>query len=270
LRVQLTKIMATYNKRGYKKPKEKPEKETEELFDDSESTTAEVFGTLDEGANKTEEWVSKNQNIIIVFVALIALGAIGAWAYTQFVNAPKQIEAISEANEANKYYELALNSTGSEKDSLYTLALEGANGKYGLLQIAEEYSGTDAGNIAHYQAGMAYLNIGGDKYQKAIDHLSKYDGGDSVLEAIAQAGIGDALVQAGQAGDAVSYYMKAADDNPNAFTTPKYLLKAAQAALQTGDSGTAIKALETITEEYPDADETQTAKVLLGQAKAAQ
>ncbi|WP_124979737.1 tetratricopeptide repeat protein [Nonlabens xiamenensis] len=260
--------MATYNKRGYKKPKAKPEKDTEEIFDDSESTTAEVFGTLDEGANKTEQWVSKNQNAIMIVIGLIALGAIGAWAYTQYVKAPKQIEAISEANEANKYYELALNSTGTQKDSLYNLALEGANGKYGLIKIAEEYKGTDAGNIATYQAGMAYLNIGGDKYQKAIDYLSQYDGGDSVLEAIAQAGIGDALLQVGQAEDAVPYYMEAADANPNEFTTPKYLLKAAQAALKSGDQSTAVKALERIEEDYPEADQYQTAMVLLGQARA--
>ena len=53
--------MATYNKRGYKSPK--PEVEKDPAFDttvedvnvnESESTTAGVFNTLDETANKTE------------------------------------------------------------------------------------------------------------------------------------------------------------------------------------------------------------------------
>ena len=89
--VQLKTIMATYNKRGYK-PKSKPEKDDQdELFNDSDSTTAEVFSTLDEGASKTEKWVEKNQKVIIIVVALIAIGAIGAWAYNQFVMKPKQI-----------------------------------------------------------------------------------------------------------------------------------------------------------------------------------
>ena len=269
MRVQLKTTMATYNKRGYK-PKTKPEKaEKEEIFDDSESTTAEVFSTLDEGANKTEEWLEKNQKTLIIVVAVIAIGALCAWAYSQFVLEPKQDEAVSETTEANKYYDLALNSTGKEKDSLYTLALEGVNGKFGLIKISEEYSGTDVGNIATYQAGMAYLNIGGDKLQKAIDYLKAYDGGDSVLHSIAQAGIGDALVQAGQAGDAVSYYMNAAETNENEFTTPKYLLKAAQVALTTGDNSAAVKALERIKENYPNAEEFKTAQVLLGQAQAA-
>ena len=69
--------MATYNKRGYKKPKAKPEKEdVEEFIDDSESTTAEVFESLDQGANKAEEWFEKNQKPVIgviVGVLVIAL-----------------------------------------------------------------------------------------------------------------------------------------------------------------------------------------------------
>mgnify|MGYP003720007231 CR=1 FL=1 len=52
--------MATYKKRGYK-PKTKAEKESQI---EQESTTAEVFNTLDETASKTEAWVEKNQKII--------------------------------------------------------------------------------------------------------------------------------------------------------------------------------------------------------------
>jgi predicted negative regulator of RcsB-dependent stress response len=261
--------MATYNKRGYK-PKTKPEKEdNDQLFDDSESTTAEVFSTLDEGANKTEQWLEKNQKALIIVVALIALGAATAWAYNQFVTQPLEMVAVEESSEANKYYDLAVNSTGKEKDSLFGVALEGANGKYGLIKLSEEYKGTAVGNLATYQAGMAYLNIGGDQLQKAIDYLKAYEGGDSVLNSIAKAGIGDALVQAGQAGDAVAYYMDAANANVNDYSTPKYLLKAAQVALSTGDNSTAVTALERIEENYPDTDEINTVQVLLGQAKAA-
>ena len=68
--------MATYNKRGYKTPKEKEVKEvTEEqqvIIDEKDSTTAGVFSKLDETASKTEDWVAKNQKIIIGLVAGIA------------------------------------------------------------------------------------------------------------------------------------------------------------------------------------------------------
>ena len=54
--------MATYNKRGYK-PKTKEEK-VEEV--EQQSTTAEVFNTLDETASKTEDFVAKNQKYIFI------------------------------------------------------------------------------------------------------------------------------------------------------------------------------------------------------------
>ena len=45
--------MATYKKRGYK-PKNKAEKQ--EAIEE-QSTTAEVFSSLDQGASRTEAWV---------------------------------------------------------------------------------------------------------------------------------------------------------------------------------------------------------------------
>ena len=59
--------MATYQKRGYK-PKTK--EEVEEVVQE-ESTTAEVFSSLDEGASRTEAWVEKNQKPIFIGIAAI-------------------------------------------------------------------------------------------------------------------------------------------------------------------------------------------------------
>ena len=55
--------MATYKKRGGK-IKSKSEAVNDSELLEGESTTAEVFNTLDETANKTEEWVEKNQKVI--------------------------------------------------------------------------------------------------------------------------------------------------------------------------------------------------------------
>lgn len=89
--------MATYNKRGYKTPKEKEVKEVNEeqqvIIDEKDSTTAGVFSKLDETASKTEDWVAKNQKIIIGLVAGIAIATIGYLAYQKFIETPKQDEA---------------------------------------------------------------------------------------------------------------------------------------------------------------------------------
>jgi hypothetical protein len=46
-----------------------------------------------------------------------------------------------------------------ESDSL-NLALNGDGNNLGFLQIVEDYSGTKAGNLANYYAGVIYLKQG--------------------------------------------------------------------------------------------------------------
>lgn len=263
--------MATYNKRGYKPNVKESNDEDFNDFNnpDKDSTTAEVFQTLDVGANKAEQWFEKNQKVILIALGAVALITVVGFLVKLFVLDPKQDEAVAEVTQANEYYEEAVNATGTAKDSLFNLALTGGNGKFGLLKIASEYSGTAEGNLANYKIGMAYLNLGGKNYQKAIDYLSKYDGGDSVLASVAQAAIGDALVNANQAGDAITYYVKASEIQANEFSTPKYLLQAAQAAMLVNKMKEAAGFLNTIVDEYPTSAEITTAKVLLGQAEAA-
>ena len=158
--------MATYKKRGYK-PKTKDDKRS--AIED-QSTTAEVFNTLDEGASKTEEWVVKNQKYIFIIVALVAAIVLGSLGYKKFIQEPKESEAMNDLFQAQQYFDEAVNAT--EKDSLFTLSLEGADGKYGFLDIADSYSGTDAGNLANYYAGVSYLQM--KQYDKAIEFLSKF------------------------------------------------------------------------------------------------
>ena len=151
--------MATYKKRGYK-PETKAEKQE---FEEQESTTAEVFSSLDEGASRSEEWVSKNQNYILSAIVVIAICGLGYLAYNQFVVKPKETSAANEMYYPQQYFDEALNNEAA-KDSLFNLALNGAEGKYGFLDIIDEYSGTKAANLANYSAGMAYLNM--QKYQE--------------------------------------------------------------------------------------------------------
>jgi hypothetical protein len=75
---------------------------------------------------------------------------------------------------------------GVASDSLYKLSLNGSEGKFGFIKIADEYSGTDAGNLANYYAGMAYLNTG--KYNEAIDYLIQIND-DIVLSGLATGAI---------------------------------------------------------------------------------
>ena len=257
--------MATYNKRGYKPAKEKEVKEVTEDISvlEKNSTTAEVFSTLDASASKTEDFVAKNQRIIIGVVGAIALLTVGYLAYQKFVAAPKEEEAANEMFIAQQNFQKA--TEGVASDSLYKLSLNGSEGKFGFLKIADEYSGTDAGNLANYYAGVAYLNTG--KYTEAIDYLGKFKSEDVVLNAMAKGAIGDAYSQKNQPKEALENYVKAAESDKNDFTTPRFLLKAGKTALTLGNKEEALKYFTDIKENFDASPDAAAIDVLIGLAQ---
>ncbi|MES2485204.1 MAG: hypothetical protein V4581_04545 [Bacteroidota bacterium] len=251
--------MATYNKRGYKAPKPEEEKvvveqPVEETFDGN-STTAEVFNKLDEGANKTEEWVAKNQKLIFGVVAAIALVTIGYLAYDKVVASPKEDEAANDMFQAEKYFGNALNAPAAN-DSLFNLALKGGEGKLGLLDVIKNHEGTAAANLAHYDAGVAYLNIG--KYKEAVEHLDAFKTDDEVLKAQAKGATGDAYVQLNTKEyqeKGLTYYDEAAKATTNAAIAPYWLNKAATLSLVLNKKAEALKYFKEIKEKYSTSQE---------------
>ncbi len=257
--------MATYNKRGYKATKEKEVKEVTEDIQvlEKNSATAGVFSTLDETASKTEDFVAKNQKLIIGVVGAIAVVLVGYLAYQKFVAAPKEDEAAIEMFQAQQYFQQATDGVAS--DSLYKLSLKGAEGKFGFVDIADKYSGTDAGNLANYYAGIAYLNTG--KYTEAIEYLGKFKSDDIVLSALAKGAIGDAYSQNNQPKEALENYVKAVEANKNDFTTPRFLLKAGKTALALGNKEDALKYFTDIKDNFDASPEAASVDVLIGLAQ---
>jgi tetratricopeptide (TPR) repeat protein len=240
--------MATYNKRGYKAPKPAEINEVEpEVTFDGKSTTAEVFNTLDQGASKTEEWVSKNQKGIFIVVGVIALAMVAYLAYDKFIETPKEEEAASDMFQAQQYFQQAVDNPAAN-DSLFNLALNGGEGKLGFLGVIENNSGTDAANLAHYYAGTAYLNTG--KYKQAVEHLEKFSTKDDVLDAMAKGATGDAFAQLKDNKSALEFYQKAVKASDNDLTAPRFLFKAGQIALVMKNKADALKFFKEIQEKY--------------------
>jgi len=252
--------MATYKKRGGK-PTTKAEK-IDHL--EEESATAEVFSSLDEGASKTEAWVEKNQKAILIFVGVVAIGVLGYLGFQNFIQEPKEAEATNEMFQAQSYYEQALVATS--KDSLFNLALNGGEGKFGFLDIIDNYGGTNAANLSKYYAGIAYLNTG--KYQEAIEQLDGFKSSDMNVAPIAKGAIGDAFAQLDQQDEALKYYESAAAMSKSELTAPRYLLKAGITAINLGKTKVALKLFKKITDNYPKSKEAIKATLYKGKAEA--
>ena len=89
--------MATFNRRGYKKSRSNNANKSDK------SQTAEVFDTLDSTANKSEQWILKNQNKIFIVIAAISISVLSYLGYERLIAEPKEREAVSELNKAQYF-----------------------------------------------------------------------------------------------------------------------------------------------------------------------
>ncbi len=247
--------MATYKK--------KASKSKSKGFDSSNknSTTAEVFETLDVNASKTELIVSKYQNYIIGFVGLTVFAVLGYLGYENLIFQPKSDEANNELFTAQNYFNKALSDT-ENSDSLFLLSLNGGEGKYGFLDIIKNYSGTNAANISVYSAGMAYFNL--NDFQNSIEYLKNFNSDDEILKALSVGVIGDSFAELNQLDDALDAYMRAANSSSNKFSTPKFLLKAGNTASLLGKKSEALKYYNRIKNDYPKSSQSNLIDIQIG------
>jgi tetratricopeptide (TPR) repeat protein len=143
--------------------------------------------------------------------------------------------------------------------------LKGAKGSLGFVEIADKFSGTSAGNLANYYAGISYLNTG--KYAEAITSLENFKSNDMILSVLAVGAIGDAYAQKKQPNEALAQYIKASEMNKNDLTTPRFLLKAGQIALVNGKKAEALKYFTEIKEKYESTPEGSSVDALIGLAQ---
>lgn len=202
---------------------------------------------LAESFSKTEEFINNNKPLVFGLFAVVVLVVGGLFGFRGYKNSQNE-EAQSDMFQAIYYF---------ESDSL-NLALDGDGNNLGFLDIIEEYSITDAANLAHFYAGTAYLKQG--KYKLALLYLEDFKSNDLLVQARAYSLMGDASVELEDFSSAASYYQKAADYKPNKFFTPLYLMKAALAFEKSNDISSAKKAYNEIIEEYWESTQYQNAK----------
>ena len=233
--------MATYKKRG-SKPKDNREQNIQE-----QSTTAEVFNTLDETASRSEQWIEKNSKPLFYGLVAIAVVILGYLGYNKYIIEPTETEAANELAFPRKHFNQA-NTVSVGVDSLLNLGLEGADGKFGFVDIASTYSGTKAGNLANYYAGLSYLQL--KQYDKAIDYLSKFSSSDALIGPTAIGAIGDAFADINQPKDALKYYEEAANKTANEYSTPLFLFKAGITAMELKEYSKALSLMPNNAEAY--------------------
>lgn len=221
----------------------------------AQEITDEPIVDVEEAFSKTEAYIEQNKQSLMIILGLVVALVGGYFAYKYWYVAGEESKAQAEMFKAEQYF---------EKDSL-DKAINGDGVAIGFAQIVEDYGVTPSGNLAEYYLGISYLKKG--QYEEAISHLEEFDGNDQMVAPIATGAIGDANMELGRTDEAITYYLKAAEQNTNNFTTPIYLKKAALANEEKGNYADAVKIYERIKNEFSETIEGKEMEKYIGRAK---
>ncbi|MCX2740527.1 tetratricopeptide repeat protein [Pontibacter anaerobius] len=213
--------------------------EFEELVENPDALADRLYGS--------EDFVKKNKSKLLGLFIAIAAVIVGGFLYYNY-RSTQNVEAQNAMFQAVYYF---------EADSLGK-ALNGDGQNLGLLEIADEYSSTDAGNLANFYAGAALLKQG--QFAEAADRLKEFESDDYLLQARAYSLTGDALLEQDKHSEAADMYKKAATHNANPFFSPQYLMKAGIAYEAGNDYSAAAEVYETIITDYVASAEVTDAK----------
>ena len=211
--------------------------------------------------SKSEKFFIENKKALSTAgIALIAIAAI-YFFYQNVVVEKASAEAKENIWKAEEFM---------SKDSL-KLAMNGNKDFMGFEEIAQEYSNTDEGNLAHYYS--AVLSIKRKKYDEAIEQLEDFDADGKMMPHLKNGLLGDCYSELKDSDKAIKKYVSAAKGAGNILVSPYFLTKAAILSEQNGDFESAIKYYEEINAQYytdpaKHATEKQKIEKALGLVKA--
>ncbi|WBV59418.1 tetratricopeptide repeat protein [Chryseobacterium camelliae] len=205
--------------------------------------TVEFFKDLDREALNTERFLEKYSKQIGIVFGVLILGVLGFFGYKQFVEAPKNVEAVKSYLSAQK------NAVdGKDKEALG--GKSAANP--GFLGTYEDYSGTKVGKLSAYNAGLLKFKEG--KFQEAYDLLDKFSSDNKTLMAMKYGAMADAKSSLNKNDEALTLLDKAASASDDPYTNYYFTRKAGIVALGLKKNAEAKKYFATIDEKYQDYD----------------
>lgn len=205
------------------------------------------FGGLEVFYEKNKKAITYGGGALLAIIAIYSF-------YTFYWLPGQQKEANNEAFFAQTYFEkdsflVALNG------GIIVQTADGPKTMMGFREIADNYGATKTGKLANYYAGICLLRTG--KFEEAIESLEKFGGKDEMVAPVAIGATGDAYMELNKVDEAINFYLKAAEQSTNDFTTPIYLKKAAFAYEQKANYTEALATYERLKNEYSKSSEAR-------------
>lgn len=210
----------------------------------TKNQTPDAEGTL----NISETFFDKYRKVIIYGVIAVIVIIAGIIIYDNYVASPRQEKASTVLAKGQDYF-------GAEQ---FDKALNGDGAGYpGFITIANDYSSTDAGNLANLYAGLSYAQLG--KWTEAATYLEKFDTkGDQMISPAAEGALGNAYAHLKQLDKAVEHLKKAARNADNNSLSPTFLIQAGEILESQGKKQEALELYKEVKKKYFNSMQYQT------------
>ena len=194
---------------------------------------------VEDALTQSEAFLIKNKKAIIGAILAIIIIIAGIVMYKNLYAEPREEKAQAALFKGHEYFEADAFAEALNGDSI---------GYVGFIKIADQYSGTDAANLAKAYAGLCYAHLG--KFDEAVKALDSFDGDDQMVAPAMKGAMGNCYAQLGQLDKASSMLLKAADEADNNTLSPIYLKQAGEILVKQGKYDDAIKAYTSIKDKY--------------------
>lgn len=207
-----------------------------------------ALNTVEETLSKNEAFFLKYKKEIIGAVIAVVVIIAGCILYNTYVSTPKEQKASTVLAKGQEYF----------AQEQFDKALNGDGASFpGFVKVADEYSSTDAGNLANLYAGLCYANLG--KWTEAADCLNKYDAADDqMISPAAEAALGNAYAHLKDLDKAVKHLKNAAEKANNNSLSPTFLIQAGEILESQGKKAEALELYKQVKEKYFNSMQYQT------------
>lgn len=202
---------------------------------------------------KSSEYLQTNKTSIIgIAVAVVVItGSIIGYSFysTAQEEQAQQLLSIAEGYYAQGDYQKALDGDSFELT-------------YGFRAIANDFSGTDAGNLASYYSAISAYQLG--NIDQAIGYIEEFEVPKGILGVGAKNLHAKLYLANGSLESAAKTFEAAARWDNNEATTPNNLLSAAELYAELGNTTKATDLVNEILTQFPSSSQEARAEFLKG------
>ncbi len=197
-----------------------------------------------------KQWLNQQNKPLVYSVAAMLILSIAYFGYQYLYKLPKEKEGLEAIYQTQAQFDV---------DS-FNLVVKTAP------KLADQYSGTKAGNLASYMAGASYLSL--SDYKKAITYLEQCSFEDHVMKYQAIGLLGDAYIEDKNLDKGLDLYLKASKGSELEFSKVQWGIKAASVYEKKNEWQAALDIYLDLKKNYKENDVVQEMDKYIGRAKA--